>query len=211
MAYDLEEQEKLDAIRQWWERYGTLIVTVLVVIAASFAGWRGWQWYENNQAKQAMGYFEALETAANQQGDESLPRVRAASETLREEFPSSGYASRGALVAARVLQEREDYTGAREQLNWVIEESGDKALVPLARLRLAGVLLEQKEYDAALTALDNPPEAFVALYADRRGDVLAAQGKPDQAKEAWQNAIAALGNDDPMVQIIELKIDALGD
>ncbi|MBC7203604.1 MAG: tetratricopeptide repeat protein [Pusillimonas sp.] len=211
MAYDLEEQEKLDAIRQWWERYGTLIVTVLVVIAVSFAGWRGWQWYETNQAKQAMGYFEALETAANQQGEESLARVRAASETLRENFPKSGYASRGALVAASVLQEREDYTGAREQLNWLIEKSGDTALVPLARLRLAGVLLEQKEYDAALSALENPPEAFAALYADRRGDILAAQGKEQEAAQAWRNAIEALGNDNPMAQIIELKINALGD
>ncbi|QIM49884.1 tetratricopeptide repeat protein [Pusillimonas sp. DMV24BSW_D] len=211
MAYDLEEQEKLDAIRQWWERYGTLIVTVLVVIAASFAGWRGWQWYETNQAKQAMGYFEALETAAtNEQNEESLARVRAASETLREDFPKSGYASRGALVAARVLQERDDYAGAKEQLNWVIEQSGDAALVPLARLRLAGVLLQQKEYDAALKALENPSEAFAALYADRRGDILAAQGKPDEARQAWQSAVEILG-DDPMIQIIELKIDALGD
>ncbi|MAO50877.1 MAG: hypothetical protein CML16_08380 [Pusillimonas sp.] len=211
MAYDLEEQEKLDAIRQWWERYGTLIVTVLVVIAASFAGWRGWQWYETNQARQAMGYFEALETAATaQSNDESLARVRAASETLREDFPKSGYASRGALVAARVLQDQKDYSGASEQLNWVIEESGDAALVPLARLRLAGVLLEQKEYDAALNALDDSSEAFVGLYADRRGDIFAAQGKLDEARQSWQSAVEALG-DDPMAQIIELKIDALGD
>lgn len=211
MAYDLEEQEKLDAIRQWWERYGTLIVTVLVVVAASFAGWRGWQWYETNQARQAMGYFEALETAAtNEKSAEALARVRAASETLREDFSNSGYASRGALVAASVLREHQDYSGAREQLNWVIEKSGDAALVPLARLRLAGVLLEQKEYEAALDALKNPSEAFTALYADRRGDILAAQGKPDEARKAWQSAVQALG-DDPMVQIIELKIDALGD
>lgn len=209
MAYDLEEQEKLDAIRQWWERYGTLIVTVIAVVALAFAGWRGWQWYEGNQARQAMGYFEALEAAATQPGDDSIERIKAASQTLRDDFSSSGYASRGALVAASVFMKEKDYDGAREQLQWVIDKSKDAALVPLASLRLAGVLLEQKAYDDALKLVANAPDAFEALYADRQGDILAAQGKKDEAKSAWVNAIEILGND-PLTQIIQLKIDALG-
>ncbi|OXR48486.1 MULTISPECIES: tetratricopeptide repeat protein [unclassified Pusillimonas] len=209
MAYDLEEQEKLDAIRQWWDRYGTLIVTVVAVVALAFAGWRGWQWYEGNQARQAMGYFEALESAATKPGDDSLERVKAASQTLRADFPASGYTTRGALVAAQVLAQQQDYAGAKEQLQWVIDNSKDPALVPLAQLRLAGVLLEQKEYDAALALVANGPEAFEALFSDRQGDVLAAQGKKEDAKSAWLNAIEALGAD-PMTQIIQLKIDALG-
>ena len=31
MAYDLEEQEKLDAIKAWWARYGTLMVSLLTL------------------------------------------------------------------------------------------------------------------------------------------------------------------------------------
>ena len=209
MAYDLEEQEKLDAIRQWWERYGTLIVTVLAVVALSFAGWRGWQWYEGNKAAQAMGYFEALETAATQPGENSLDRIRAASQTLRSDFASSGYASRAALVAAQFLAREKDYDGAREQLQWVIDKSNDAALVPLARLRLAGVLLEQGVTDQALAQVAEAPEAFSALFADRRGDILAAQGKKAEARAEWEKAVTALGND-PMTQIIQLKIDALG-
>ena len=209
MAYDLEEQEKLDAIRQWWERYGTLIVAVLAVVALSFAGWRGWQWYEGNKAAQAMGYFEALETAATQPGENSLDRIRAASQTLRSDFASSGYASRAALVAAQFLAREKDYDGAREQLQWVIDKSNDAALVPLARLRLAGVLLEQGVTDQALAQVAEAPEAFSALFADRRGDILAAQGKKAEARAEWEKAVTALGND-PMTQIIQLKIDALG-
>ena len=69
MAYDLEEQEKLDAMRAWWERYGTLCVVLAFVVVAAILGWRGWQWYQGHQAAQAMGYFEALEDAARQQGN----------------------------------------------------------------------------------------------------------------------------------------------
>lgn len=209
MAYDLEEQEKLDAIRQWWDRYGTLIVTVLAVVALSFAGWRGWQWYQGNQAAQAMGYFEALESAATQPDENALGRIKAASQTLRDDFASSGYASRGALVAAQVLVREKDYDGAKLQLQWVIDKSNDPALVPLARLRLAGILLEQGAADDAYKLVADAPEGFASLYADRRGDILAAQGKKPEARAEWQKAIESLGTD-PITQIIQLKIDALG-
>ena len=209
MAYDLEEQEKLDAIRQWWERYGTLIVTILAVLALSFAGWRGWQWYQGNRAAQAMGYFEALEAAATQPDENALGRIKAASQTLRDDFASSGYASRGALVAAQVLVREKDYDGARAQLQWVIDKSNDQALVPLARLRLAGILLEQGAPDDAYKLVADGPESFAALYADRRGDILAVQGKKPEARGEWEKALKALGTD-PITQIIQLKIDALG-
>ena len=207
MAYDLEEQEKLDALRAWWDRYGTLVAVVLIGGVLLFAGWRAWQWYQGHQAAQAMGYFEALENSALQQTEDSLPRIKAASETLRQDFPRSGYTSRGVLIAAAALKARDDLDGAREQLQWLADRNDDPALTALARLRLAGVLLEQQQYDAALARLDPVPPAFEGLYADRRGDILVAQGKKDEAIEAWQAAVARLG-DDPLVQVIQLKIDA---
>jgi predicted negative regulator of RcsB-dependent stress response len=209
MAYDLEEQEKLDALRAWWDRYGTLCAIVIFVFVAAVVGWRGWQWYESHQSNQAMGYFEALETASGQQGEDAVARIKAASATLRKDFSGSGYASRGVLVAAQALQARKDLDGARGQLEWLVKNGSDPALVPLARLRLAGVLLEQKQYDQALAQLNNAPAEFSALYADRRGDILLAQGKPAEARAAWQSAVKELGAD-PVAQIVQLKIDALG-
>ena len=209
MAYDLEEQEKLDALRAWWDRYGTLCAVVVFVAVAIVAGWRGWQWYQGRQAAQAMGYFEALESAAQQQGEESTARIKAASATLREDFPKSGYTSRGVLVAAQALAQRNDADGARQQLEWLVGQSADKVLVPVARLRLADILLEQKQYDQALAQLDNAPAPFAGLFSDRRGDILAARGKKAEAKAAWQKAVREMG-DDPLVQVIQLKIDAIG-
>ncbi|PLC49148.1 hypothetical protein CR159_14080 [Pollutimonas subterranea] len=209
MAYDLEEQEKLDALRAWWERYGTVCAIIVFVIVAGIAGWRGWQWYDGHKAGQAMGYFEALENAAAQEGDDAAARIKAASTTLRSDFSGSGYTTRGVLVAAQALQERNDLDGAREQLEWLIKNSTDIALVSLARLRLAGVLLDQKQYEPALAQLTGAPAAFEGLYADRRGDILLAQGKQVEAKSAWENALKELGSD-PVAQIVRLKIDALG-
>jgi predicted negative regulator of RcsB-dependent stress response len=209
MAYDLEEQEKLDALRAWWERYGTLCTVLVFVVVAGVLGWRGWQWYEGHRSNQAMGYFEALQSATNQQGDDAAARIKAASATLRDDFAKSGYTSRGLLVAAHALHKRGDLAGAREQLEWLIANGTDASLVALARLRLAGVLLDQKEFEPALAQLNSPPASFAGLYADRRGDILLAQGKRDEAKAAWEEAVKALGNE-PAAQIVQLKIDALG-
>ena len=208
MAYDLEEQEKLDALRAWWDRYGTLVAVLVFVIVAAIVGWRGWQWYEGHKATQAMGYFEALQSAAAQGGDESVTRIQAASATLRDSFPKSGYTSRGVLVAAAALAGQGKLDAARDQLQWLAQNGADPALSAVARLRLAGILMEQQQYDQALAQVANASASFEALYADRRGDILFAQGKIAEARAAWQSALAAFGSD-PVGQIVQLKIDAI--
>lgn len=208
MAYDLEEQEKLDAIKAWWDRYGTLCIVLAFVVLASVAGWRGWQWYQGHKASQAMGYFEALERSIEQPGEDSVARIKAASETLRADFPSSGYTPRAVLLAASALAGQGDLDGARQQLEWLLASDSGVAFHALARLRLAGVLLQQQQYDQALSQLNNPPQAFAGLYADRRGDILLAQGKKQEARAAWEEALSALAAD-PAAQIVQLKLESL--
>jgi len=209
MAYDIDEQEQLDQLRAWWAKYGTAVLTALVVAMAVLGGWRGWQWYETSQSTQARGYFEALEEAGRQQGDESIARINAAMQTLRSEFGATDYAARGALVAASALASRNELQAARAQLEW-LAQTKNATLLPVAKLRLSGILLEQKEFDAALVQLTDPPAPFVGLYADRRGDILSAQGKAAAAREAWTQAIEALGATNPLTPVVKLKLDALG-
>jgi len=209
MAYDLDEQEQLDALKAWWGRYGTLIMTLLTVAVLAWGGWWGWKAYQNHRANQAMGYFEALEDAARLGGSDSAVRIKAAIETLRDDYGTTGYAARGALVAAQALAQQKDPDGARQQLEWLAGQAKHPALQHVARERLAGLLLDQKQYDAALAQLNNPPAAFATLYADRRGDILAAQGKPEDARKAWQTALDGLTAADPLRQAVQLKLDAL--
>jgi len=209
MAYDLEEQEQIDQMRAWWAKYGTLVTTILLIALIAVAGWRGWQWYQGHQAGQARGYFEALEEATRLQGDESVARINAAVKTLRTDYGTTDYAGRAALVAASALQARNDLAGARAQLEWLIQTK-NPALVPVARLRLAGLFFDQKDYDAALAQLSDAPQPFAGLYDDRKGDILAAQGKVAEARTVWSKAIETLGAGNPLVPVIKLKLDALG-
>lgn len=59
-----------------------------------------------------------------------------------------------------------------------------------------------------------PMDTFKVLYADRRGDLLAAQGKRDDARQAYQDALQWLATDNanngPVRRLVQLKLDALG-
>ena len=81
----------------------------------------------------------------------------------------------------------------------------------IARLRLAGVLLDEKKYDEALKQLDGVDGAeFQALAADRRGDVLMAQGKAEEAKAAYAKAWAAMDAKVDYRRVVEAKLNVLG-
>jgi predicted negative regulator of RcsB-dependent stress response len=80
----------------------------------------------------------------------------------------------------------------------------------VARLRLAAVLAEAKQYDEALKQLDEAKApTFEALVADRRGDVLLAQGKTDQARAAFQSAWAAMDEKLDYRRLVEAKLVSL--
>jgi predicted negative regulator of RcsB-dependent stress response len=209
MAYDLEEQEQFDAFKAWWAKWGTIVLSLAVAGVVVWGGWLGWKGYQTHRANQAMGYFEALEDASRLGGPDAVVRIKAAAGTLRSDYPNTGYAARGVLVAASALAAQKDPAAAQEQLQWLAGQSQHVALEPLARLRLAGLLLDQKQYEPALAQLKNPPQAFSALYADRRGDILAAQGKKDEARLQWQQALLEFGTANPLTQVVQLKLDAL--
>jgi|UniRef100_UPI004047FC78 predicted negative regulator of RcsB-dependent stress response len=209
MAYDLEEQEQIEQLKAWWRKYGALTLGLLTLALAAVLGWQSWNWYQGQQASQARGYFEALERAKQEGGADAIPRVLAAMGTLQTEFPDTDYAGRAALLAAQSLQQGGDLTAAQAILVW-LSNSKHTALAPVAKIRLAGLLLDQQQYEQALNALQSPAPSFEALFADRRGDIFAAQGESQKALEQWRLALASLGANQGLASALQLKIDMLG-
>lgn len=208
MAYDLDEQEQIDALKAWWAKYGNLVLGLLTVVMLAALAWQGWNWYQRNQATQAGGYFEALQTAVRQN---NADQAATASATLRNDFAGTAYAPRGALLAAQALIDAGQRERARDELAWVVDKGRDPALAAVARVRLAGVLLDLEQYDAALAQVSgSAPAGYEALYADRRGDILFARGERAQARAAWQQALDTFEPAHPLRPVVQLKIEALG-
>lgn len=209
MAYDLEEQEQIDVLKAWWKRNGTTVLLAVAVFAAVVAGMQGWRFYQKSQQQQAALVYEAVQSAV--QGKD-LKRIRDAAGQLIEKYPGTPYATRAALLAAGANYESGDAKSAKAQLQWVVEHAKEEGARDIARLRLAGILLDEKNYAEALKALEaQPGQAFAGLFADLKGDVLAAQGKTADARAAYQAALEKIDAKSAYRQIVQMKLDGLGE
>ena len=205
---DLQEQEQLDAIKSFWKTYGNLITWALVAALAVYAGLNAWRWYQRDQSAKAAAMFGELDQAV-QAGD--AQRSGQIFNDLKERYPRTVYAEQGGLLAARVQFDRGQSDAAKASLTWVAEHAGEDEYKTVAHLRLAGLLLQAKDYDAALKQLDAAKApTFQALVADRRGDVLLAQGKPAEAVAAYQAAWKAMADKVEYRRLIDAKLTALG-
>ena len=207
MAYDLQEQEQLDELKAWWKKYGNLILTVATIVLLAFAAHNGWRWYQRSQAEEAAGVYAELERAMAVRETE---RVNALSTMLTDKYGRTAYGPMAALQAARWYAESGDTAAARTRLQWVIERADHPEIAAIARVRLAGVLLDEKQFDEALRVLDGASSTIHGTaIADRRGDILFAQNKIDEARTAYRDALAKAAAEHPLRQIIQLKLDAL--
>lgn len=208
-TYDLEQQEQIEQAKHLWKRYGNLVTWVLVIALAGYAAWTGYLYWQNEKAAKAGGLYEELDRAALR-GD--IDKVGVVFNDLKDKYAGATFAEQGALLAAKAQAEAGKGDQAQASLRWLIDNGKNDDLVAIARLRLAGLLLDAKQYDEALKQVDAKlPEEFKALADDRRGDILMAQGKKAEALQAYQAAWKAM---DPKVdyrRFIEGKLTALGE
>ena len=205
---DLEEQEQLAELKHFWKRYGNIISWVLIVVFGAVAAWNGYQYWQRSQAAQAAVMYDEVERAAVA-GD--VPKLERALGDMKERFGRTAYAEQAALLAARIYHDKGNLDAAKGALAWVAGKASDDGYQAVARLRLSGMLLEAKAYDEALQQLAAPlPSDFNALAADRRGDILMAQGKKAEAKVQYAAAYKGLDERSDYRRIIEVKLNALG-
>jgi len=205
---DLEEQEQLDELKHFWKQYGNLITWALIVVLGAFAAWNGYQYWQRSQAAQASVMFDEIERAV-QSGETA--RIDRALADMKERFGSTAYAQQAGLLAAKAHYDKGNVDAARAALTWVADKAADPGYQAVAKLRLAGILLEKKAYDEALQQVSGAfPKDFSGLVADRRGDILMAQGKKNEAKAEYEKAYKALDERAEYRRLVEVKLNALG-
>src|SRR6266545_337220 len=134
-AYDLEEQEQLEAFKAWWKDHGGAIILGATLVLAAIGAWNAWTWYQRSQA---AVLYDTLQKAARAN---DLKTTRETAGAILENFPRSAYAPLAALVSAKVQFQAGDLKTARAQLHWVVEHARSDEIRSIAALRLASVLL----------------------------------------------------------------------
>jgi predicted negative regulator of RcsB-dependent stress response len=207
-VYDLEEQEKLEDLKAWWKQWGGMITVGVVLACVVIIAVQGWRLWTQHQADQASTLYGAVSSAMR---SNDLPKAKDATAQLTDQYGRTAYAPAAALMLAKMLWDSGDKAGAKAQLLWVIDKSSDDEMKQIARFRLAETALDAKAYDEALRTLDaKHDEPFAGLYADLRGDILAAAGRAGEARASYQTALAKLDPKSPYRNFVQVKLDALG-
>jgi predicted negative regulator of RcsB-dependent stress response len=207
-VYDLEEQDQLEDLKSWWKQWGNTVAGVVIAICVGVIGVQGWRLWTQRQAEHASTLYNAVSAAAR---TNDVAKAKDAMAQLADKYGGTGYAPRAALLVAPLLFETGDKAGAKAQLAWVIDKDTEDELKQIARLRLAALLFDDKQYDEALRTLDaKHDEAFAGIYADLRGDILVGAGRNAEARTAYQSALARLDAKSPYRSFVQVKLDTLG-
>ncbi len=209
MALDLEEQEQIDELKAWWKQHGPKVMILLAAFVISVSGWKLWQNYQVRQSNEAAVLFDGLRNGLS---TNNVKAIRGVAGQIIDKYPRTPYAIDAAMFVAKTNFESGDSKSAKAQYQWVIEHAKQDQSKDLARMRLAVVLLDEKNYTEATKQLDAKHDvAFDPLFNDLKGDIFALQGMSKEARIAYQVAISGLAKDTPFKRFIQIKIDALGE
>jgi predicted negative regulator of RcsB-dependent stress response len=194
MAYDLEEQEQIANFKAFWNRFGNLITWVLIIALGGYAAYNFWNTHQRGKSAEASALYSELADMA-QAPTKDLAKIQRVSTDIETKFGGTAYGQMAALTAAKAA----------------FDANGNDEYKAVARLRMSGVLLDEKAYDKALAILNGEfPPQFAAEVADRKGDVLVAQNKLPDARTAYQAALDKMDKKHPGRQIVQVKLDAIG-
>lgn len=208
MALDLEEQEQVDQLKAWWKKNGIMVAAGVAAFVIGVSGWRYYQVWSAREAGESMVLFERAMQAAVADDAKSVKDLTG---QIMENYSRSGYALPAAWLAGKTNFSAGDLKSAQAQYQYALDHAPDKGLEQLARLRLAAIMLDQKDYDGAVKLLAIEPDpAFAALFADLRGDVLSVQGKAEEARASYRLALEKLDEHSALKPMVEAKLEGMG-
>lgn len=199
------DEEKSEAIKQWWRENGLAVAAGIILGIVAIFGSRYWFSYQAAQTEQAAGmYQQALVTM----GEADLQLAQATVSELQTAFAGTPYAAFAATELATQLVNNGDLEAAMEQLQWVIDNADLAAQQDLARLRLARLKMDAGDFDSAMQLTEQAQtQGYASLFAELQGDIYAAQDAAEQAHKAYQSALNSVSSNDPRHGLLQMKRD----
>ncbi len=199
------DDERLEQIKNWWKEFRWTIIggTTLGVVAVG--GWTGWNEYTRVEQEAASSLFQELSVAVVQA---DVSSARQAFDELLDGHSGSNYAEKARLLLARANYEAGEVGAARSLLEDAISKSSDDATLHTARIRLARLMIADAQFEAALDLLSVADVGqYESHYQELRGDAYRGMKRHQEAQDAYQASIDALGGNSAYQTILTLKLN----
>lgn len=198
------EEQQVEALKSFWKENGNAIIVGLVL---GFGGFIGYGFYTENKLQNELQISESYQEVIALAGEDNKEFRDAAAKFITENT-TSNYSGLAALSLAKDAATHKDWVEVEKQLNIAINNTSEVGIKAIATLRLARVQIQTEQYEAALTTLAQPiPESFKASVEETKGDVYLKQENADLARNAYQAAVDASG--DNVNPTLKMKLDDL--
>ena len=183
-----------------WQQHGKWVITLFVLFLFTYGGMQFYGHYQSKRALKASIVYDKL-LSLSQQSDKA-EAIQTAT-TLVAQYPKTPYAPLAALLLAKFSFEAHNLEATTTHLNFAIKAEGPAQ--PIARVRLARVLIDQNKPEEALALLTEKqvPKGFVLMFEETKGDIYLMQNDKVKARMAYQTAIEAA---EPGVPITRLQL-----
>ncbi|MDM1757757.1 MULTISPECIES: tetratricopeptide repeat protein [Acinetobacter] len=210
----MTDEEQLDSLKSFFKKYGSAMVSGVLIALIAFFGWQYWQ--KNNLAKaqnQTAKVQQLFDQAHAANGDaKATAALTTAADKLVKEDPDSIQAIQTQFTMAKLAYDQADYAKAERELKKVENSKiDDKGILQAVKIRLADAQFAQKKYDEALKTLSavNEP-TFKSTAEEMKGDVYVAKNDIENAKKSYQAAWDALLERKQERQILQIKLESVG-
>ena len=207
MDYVENTHETAERIKRLWKKYGNLVVMIIVIIMAAILGLQTWHKHTVKVAAQASAVYENLLMGV---ATKKIAQTQGVANQLISDYASSPYAKLAALILAKQAVADKNLPMAVTKLQWVIKHAKVASIKAIAQLRLARVLLAEKQPQAALTLLQSVTEQNMLPEADSiKGDAYLMLKQTTKAKAAYQQALKSIPLIDALYRYTQMKLYSL--
>ena len=198
------ENEQVDALRQFFANNGKFLAVGVIIGIAALGGWRFWSSHQEGTDKAASAEYQQLTSAMQADKPDSLEAVA----TFASENNNT-YGALASLDLAKQYVETNQLDKAITLLQSGLEDTKDANLQAVINLRLARIQLQQSQADAALSTLNNVKgDGWTAIVADIRGEALLSKGDKQGARDAWSKGAESQASP-ALKQMLQMKMNNL--
>ena len=210
----MAEDEQLDGLKSFFKKYGSAMLSGILIALIAFFGWEYWQkkTLAENQVRTAKIQQLTDDAKVVATNPAAYSALVASADKLVKEDPDSIHAIESQFIMSRVAYDKGDYATAERELKKVENSKlKDAGILQIVKLRLANTQLAQKKYDEALKTLTGVTEpAFKATAEEEKGDIYVAKNDIENAKKSYQAAWDSLLERKQERQILQIKLESVG-